>query len=215
MLWALLTEVAQQLDHSGKKYEPTQWKAIFLHAFGREVSFLPSLDQKTFLPIELSSSDLSKDEMTDFIEFIMKEAGERGVVFKDHRNHEQSESGPSAPEEPVSAEDGAPTVSAASDDAAPNPSSDAPHYEWLLNITKMLWGATNPGGELSVLVNQKKAALASYPTPADLPNLVRGKAEAVYGYAKQIINRELDKQDGLALIAGVVGVDQDDIGRVA
>jgi hypothetical protein len=129
--------------------------------------------------------------------------------------HETTESGPSAPEEPVSAEDGAPTVSAASDDAAPSPSSDASHYEWLLNITKMLWGATNPGGELSVLVNQKKAALASHPTPADLPNLVRGKAEAVYGYAKQIITRDIDQQDGLALIAGVVGVDQDNIGRVA
>jgi len=86
MLWALLTEVSQQLDHGGRKYDPAEWKAIFLHAFGREVAFLPSLDRKTFLPIELSSSDLSKDEMTDFIEFIMKEAGERGVIFKDHRN---------------------------------------------------------------------------------------------------------------------------------
>jgi len=126
MLWALLTEIAQQLGHAGKKYDPSQWKAIFLHAFGREVSFLPSLDQKTFLPIELSSSDLSKDEMTDFIEFIMKEAAERGVVFKDHRNQETTESGSSVPSrEPVTAEE-VPNASAASDDAAPSVSSDAP-----------------------------------------------------------------------------------------
>lgn len=87
LLWALLTEVSQQLDLGGRKYDPSQWKAIFLHAFGREVTFLPSLDQKTFLPIELSSSDLSKDEMTDFIEFILKESAERGVVFRDPRQN--------------------------------------------------------------------------------------------------------------------------------
>ncbi|NTF67921.1 hypothetical protein [Rhizobium rhizogenes] len=43
--------------------------------------------------------------------------------------HETPEPGPSAPEEPVPAEDGAPTVSAASDGAAPSPSSDAPPTE--------------------------------------------------------------------------------------
>ena len=71
LMWALLTEVSEQFIHAGKKYEPAQWKAIFLHAFGRDINFLPSLDGKTFLPIEMSSSDLSKDEMTDFIEFIL------------------------------------------------------------------------------------------------------------------------------------------------
>lgn len=166
-------------------------------------------------PFDLAVTRLmTTKQKTEYLDRIVRHFSEQGIILTMPEDHKY-ESGPSAPEEPVPAEDGAPTVSAASDDAAPSPSSDAPHYEWLLNITKMLWGATNPGGELSVLVNQKKAALASYPTPADLPNIIRGKAEAVYGYAKQIINCELDQQDGLALIAGVVGVDQDDIGRVA
>jgi hypothetical protein len=91
MLWALLTEFSEQFTHAGKKYEPVQWKAIFLHAFGREISFLPSLDNKTFLPIELSSSDLSKQEMTDFIEFIIKEGAERGVIFKDPKQPDSGE----------------------------------------------------------------------------------------------------------------------------
>ena len=92
LMWALLTEVSQQLDHGGRKYDPTEWKSIFLHAFGREITFLPSLDLKTFLPIELSSSDLGKDEMTNFIEFIIKEGTERGVVFNDH-NTKASDAG--------------------------------------------------------------------------------------------------------------------------
>lgn len=115
MLWALLTEVSQQLDHGGTKYDPAQWKAIFLHAFGREVSFLPSLDRKTFLPLELSSSDLSKDEMTDFIEFIMKEASERGVVFKDHRQIDNTNSGEAPLPEPDTADDTSTLVDQAAD----------------------------------------------------------------------------------------------------
>lgn len=82
LMWALLTEFSQQFQHNGKKYSPTEWKSIFLHAFGREIDFLPSLDGKTFLPIEMSSSDLSKQEMTDFIEFILKEAADRGVILQ-------------------------------------------------------------------------------------------------------------------------------------
>lgn len=113
LLWALLTEVSQQLELGGKKYDPSQWKAIFLHAFGREVSFLPSLDQKTFLPIELSSSDLSKDEMTDFIEFIFKESAERGVIFKDPR--EQTNSNPA---------DHSPDDQPGSGDTPPSPETD-------------------------------------------------------------------------------------------
>lgn len=96
LMWALLTDFAQQFAHNGKKYEPSEWKCIFLHAFGREISFLPSLDGRTFLPIEMSSSDLSKQEMTDFIEFILKEAAERGVIL--HIPKEQSESGSPSPE---------------------------------------------------------------------------------------------------------------------
>lgn len=98
LMWALLTEFAQQFEHSGKKYDPVQWKAIFLHAFGREVSFLPSLDGRTFLPIEMSTSDLSKQEMTDFIEFIIKEAAERGIVLHNPKENTESDAPPPASE---------------------------------------------------------------------------------------------------------------------
>ena len=123
LLWALLTEVSQQLELGGKKYDPSQWKAIFLHAFGREVSFLPSLDQKTFLPIELSSSDLSKDEMTDFIEFIFKESAERGVIFKDPR--EQTNSNPADHYPDDQSGSGDPLQSPETDEAEASPSTSA------------------------------------------------------------------------------------------
>ena len=82
-LWAMLTDVSNQLEHGGRHYDPASWKSIFLHAFGRETKFLPALDGKSFVPIPQSSSDLSVKEMSDFIEFIYSEGLQRGVAFSD------------------------------------------------------------------------------------------------------------------------------------
>lgn len=79
--WAMLTDVATQKEHAGRKYTPDQWKVLFMHACGREVQFLPSLDNATFIPWGQSSSDLSKGEMTELIEFIFAWGAEHGVVF--------------------------------------------------------------------------------------------------------------------------------------
>lgn len=83
LFWSLLTEVATQKTHGGSKYSPDQWKVIFLHAIGREVQFIPALDGKGFIPWGQSSSDLSKSEMTDLIEFIYSWGAENGVQFKE------------------------------------------------------------------------------------------------------------------------------------
>ena len=81
--WAMLTDVATQKEHAGRKYTPDQWKILFMHACGREVQFIPSLDNATFIPWGQSSSDLSKAEMTELIEFIHAWGAEHGVVFHD------------------------------------------------------------------------------------------------------------------------------------
>lgn len=84
LLWAALTDVAQQASHMGKKYTPDEWKILFMHACGREVRFLPGLDEKTFVPWGQSSSDLSKQEMTDLIETIFAWGAAHGVTFNDN-----------------------------------------------------------------------------------------------------------------------------------
>ncbi len=80
-MWAMLTDVATQATHMGKKYTPDQWKVLFMAACGNEVQFLPSLDGSTFIPWGQRSSDLSKQEMTDLIEFIFAWGAEHGVTF--------------------------------------------------------------------------------------------------------------------------------------
>jgi hypothetical protein len=54
-----------------------------LHAWGREVRFVPSLDGKTFVPFAQSSSDLSKEEMSEVIEFMFAWGSEHNVTFHD------------------------------------------------------------------------------------------------------------------------------------
>lgn len=85
-MWAMLTDIATQKEHSGRKYTPDQWKVLFMHACGREVQFIPSLDNSTFIPWGQSSSDLSKQEMTDLIEFMFSWGAENGVIFNDDQS---------------------------------------------------------------------------------------------------------------------------------
>jgi len=82
-MWAMLTNVATQKDHGGRRYTPDQWKVLFMHACGREVQFIPALDGTTFIPWGQRSSDLSKAEMSDLIEFMFVWGAENGVVWSD------------------------------------------------------------------------------------------------------------------------------------
>jgi hypothetical protein len=84
----MLTDVARQKDHSGRRYTPDEWKVLFMHACGREVQFMPSLDGKTFIPWGYRSSDLGKEEMSELIDFIGAWGAEHGVVFHDQRDVE-------------------------------------------------------------------------------------------------------------------------------
>lgn len=83
MMWALLTEFARQRTLRAKHYPADIWKSVLLHAFGREMQFVPTLDEDDFIPIPMSSSELTASEMSAFIEFIRAEGTKRGVVFQD------------------------------------------------------------------------------------------------------------------------------------
>lgn len=81
VMWGMLTDIASQKLHNGRRYTADQWKVIFLHALGREVQFIPSLDGSTFIPWGQSSSDLSKQEMMDLIELLLSWGAQNAVVF--------------------------------------------------------------------------------------------------------------------------------------
>lgn len=84
-MWAMLTEVALQLPWHGKKLRPDDWKIMFLDALKREVRAVPNIDGDGFVNLGRSSSDLSKNEMSEMIELIFKFGAEHGVKFADDR----------------------------------------------------------------------------------------------------------------------------------
>ena len=82
-MWSMLTEVAQQLPWHGMKLTADDWKLVFLDALNREVRVVPSIDGRGFVNLGRSSSDLSKDEMSDLMELISAFGAEHGVAFQE------------------------------------------------------------------------------------------------------------------------------------
>ena len=81
-LWACLSDIARQKEHFGRKYTPEVWKALFMHGWQREVTMTPSLSGREVVPLT-RTSDLSKQELSDLLEFIHAWAAENGVVLHD------------------------------------------------------------------------------------------------------------------------------------
>lgn len=82
-MWAMLTEIAQQLPWHGTKLRPDDWKLLFLDALKRELRNVPNLKGSGFVNINQSSSDLSKSEMSDLIELMFEFGARHGVKFAD------------------------------------------------------------------------------------------------------------------------------------
>ena len=82
-LWAMLTDVSRQIQWHGVTLAPNDWKLIFLDALKRELRTVPNLDGTGYVNLGRSSSDLSKQEMSDLLELIMAWGTQHGVVFLD------------------------------------------------------------------------------------------------------------------------------------
>jgi hypothetical protein len=80
-LWAMLSEVAAQLPWHGVKLKAADWKLIFLDALKSELRMVPNIDGTGFINLGRSSSDLSKQEMTDLIELIAAFGATHGIEF--------------------------------------------------------------------------------------------------------------------------------------
>lgn len=82
-MWAMLSEVASQLEWHGQKLLAVDWKLLFLDALKREERLVPNLDGTGFVNLRQSSSDLTKSEMSDLIELIQEFGARHNVKFAD------------------------------------------------------------------------------------------------------------------------------------
>jgi hypothetical protein len=82
-MWAMLTEVARQVQWHGQRLSADDWKLVFLAALKTELRIVPNLDNTGFVQLGRSSSDLSVSEMADLIDLIAAFGARQGVVFAD------------------------------------------------------------------------------------------------------------------------------------
>jgi hypothetical protein len=81
-MWAMLTEIAQQVDWYGEKLNAEDWKTIMSAAL-RKCRVVPGIDGASFVPLGLRTSDMSKGELSQLMELIAAFGAERGVRFGD------------------------------------------------------------------------------------------------------------------------------------
>ncbi len=83
-MWAMLTEIASQVEWYGQRLSPEDWKDV-LSASLRKARVVPGIDPGSFVPLGMRTSDMTKAEMSDLIELAFAFGAERGVVFSADR----------------------------------------------------------------------------------------------------------------------------------
>jgi hypothetical protein len=85
-MWAMLTDVSVSKPE-GRRMIPDDWKVIFMSACGWECQFLEGLDGRPF-PRGFSTSQLTKSQMGDLINFIQEYGDRHGVRWTDNDEQE-------------------------------------------------------------------------------------------------------------------------------
>lgn len=80
-MWALLTELARQVEWHGQYLTPENWKDICTAALKRQ-DVVPGVDGG-FVVLGTSTRNMTVSEMSELIEFITAFGAQRGVVFND------------------------------------------------------------------------------------------------------------------------------------
>jgi hypothetical protein len=83
-MWAMLTDIARQVDWYGKKLTPEDWKHVFSSAL-KKMDVVPNLDGTGFVALGLSTSRMSKRELGDLMTLMEAFGAERDVQFSEPR----------------------------------------------------------------------------------------------------------------------------------
>lgn len=78
-LWAMLTEISQQVDWYGRKLTPEEWKHVFSASLKKQ-DVVPGLDGG-FVVLGLSTSKMTRAEMSDMQELMEAFGAQQGVRF--------------------------------------------------------------------------------------------------------------------------------------
>jgi hypothetical protein len=82
LMWVLLGHVAKQVEWYGQYLTSEDWKDV-LTASLRQARVVPGIEPRTFVPLGMRTSDMTKEEFSQLIELIYAFGAERGVDFYD------------------------------------------------------------------------------------------------------------------------------------
>lgn len=81
-LWAMLNDVARQVEWYGKRLDAEDWKHVFSASL-RKLAVVPNIDGTGFVALGLSTSKMTKSELGDLMTLIEAFGSERGVVWSE------------------------------------------------------------------------------------------------------------------------------------
>jgi len=84
---AMIEEIAQQASHLGAKWDAEDWKRLLLNEFAKQANLpqgriVPSLDGSGIVQLGLQSRKLTKEQASEFVEWLHAWGAEHGVTFE-------------------------------------------------------------------------------------------------------------------------------------
>jgi len=79
-MWAKLDQIAAHVVWCGKRLTAEDWKDVFTASL-RKARVVPTIDGDGFVPLGMSTSRMTRDEMSNLLALIDAFAAERGIVF--------------------------------------------------------------------------------------------------------------------------------------
>jgi len=81
-MWVLLGELSEQLEWYGRKLSPESWKHVLSSSL-KKLEVVPNIEGTGFVALGLSTSKMTRQEMSDMMTLIEAFGVERGVIFKE------------------------------------------------------------------------------------------------------------------------------------
>lgn len=79
-MWAMLGDISRQVVWYGKTLTPEDWKTVFTASL-RQTRVVPTIDGDGFVPLGMSTSKMSKAELSALMELIEAFGAQHGVQF--------------------------------------------------------------------------------------------------------------------------------------
>ena len=84
----MIGDIAKQAQHMGAKWDAEDWKRLLVDQFARDrmmygAPILPNLDGTGIVQLGVQTRHFSKEQASEFVEFLMAWASEHGIELKD------------------------------------------------------------------------------------------------------------------------------------